>query len=123
MGTVSANERPISLHHFILGRPPKGFIVDHINGNPSDNRRANLRFCRHSENMKNRRKSRASMSPYKGIWLQRNTGAWRVQIECDGTRIDLGTFKDAEAAARQYDRAARVFHGEFARTNAMLGLL
>ena len=34
----------IKLHQFILNAK-KGDIIDHVNGNPLDNRRCNIRFC------------------------------------------------------------------------------
>jgi hypothetical protein len=43
-------------------------------------------------------------------------------IEHNGDKINLGRFDCEERAARQYDRAARVFFGRFARTNQDLGL-
>ncbi len=39
-------------HHLVIGKPPAGFVTDHINGNGLDNRRANLRHVSQSENMK-----------------------------------------------------------------------
>lgn len=39
-------------HHLVIGKPPKGFVTDHVNGNGLDNRRENLRHVSQSENMK-----------------------------------------------------------------------
>ena len=38
-------------------------------------------------------------------------------------RIYLGSYRTARVAARAYDNAALKYHGEFALTNKMLGLL
>ena len=35
------------------GPIPRGLEIDHINGNPADNRLKNLRVCTHKENMNN----------------------------------------------------------------------
>ena len=41
------------MHKFITGPAPEGYEVDHINRNPSDNRRENLRFLTHRANLRN----------------------------------------------------------------------
>ena len=41
------------MHRFITGPAPEGYEVDHINRNPSDNRRENLRFLTRKANMRN----------------------------------------------------------------------
>jgi hypothetical protein len=43
------------LHHFVVGRPLHGLVVDHINHNPYDNRRSNLRIVTTRENCRNRK--------------------------------------------------------------------
>lgn len=109
--------------HRVLMEAPLGCLVDHINGDGLDNRRANLRLCSHAENMKNRAKHADTASTFKGVWFDGRRGMWRAQINVDGERMCLGSFQDERKAAIQYDRAARLFFGAFARTNADLGLL
>jgi hypothetical protein len=43
------------LHHDIIGKPPIGMMVDHINRNKLDNRKCNLRFVTRSQNNQNRK--------------------------------------------------------------------
>ena len=54
-GSTTGSPQITYLHRRITGAP-KGLEVDHINRNPLDNRKSNLRVCTHAENMKNRRK-------------------------------------------------------------------
>jgi hypothetical protein len=112
--------KPFGMHRLILGKP-KG-PIDHKNGNGLDNRRSNLRLCTHAENMRNRRKMAKCASKFKGVTLH-SSGNFRATIYQGGEPLCLGTFTSEEHAARQYDRAARIFFGKFAKTNEMLGLL
>ena len=59
--------------------------------------------------------------PFKGVeWHGRK---WRARIFVDGRRIEIGTYPTPEEAPAEYDEAGRVHHGEFARSNEMMGLL
>ena len=54
MMSGSLGKRGMRLHTFIIGKPPDGLVIDHINGNGLDNRRENLRFVTPKENARNR---------------------------------------------------------------------
>ena len=95
-----------------------GMKVDHINGNPSDNRRSNLRVCTHLQNMANQKKRQGSRSKFKGVTATGNRkNPWQACIKINYEKIYLGVFPTEEAAAFAYDRAATKHCGEFARTN------
>lgn len=104
------------MHRFLLGAP-HGFDVDHINGDGLDNRRANIRICSHSENMRNQRLSTRNTSGYKGVTFDRDRGAWAAYIVVSGVLLHLGRFRSAEDAARAYDRSAHLHFGEFVLPN------
>jgi hypothetical protein len=53
--------RYVLLHRFLL-KPAKGKVVDHIDGNPLNNQRSNLRVCTQGEN----------------IWFARERGSFGV---------------------------------------------
>jgi hypothetical protein len=103
-----------SLHRVILRAPP-GVVVDHINGNGLDNRRANLRLASSAENSRNGRPRAANHSGFRGVCLKK--GRWVAQISVDYQKRHLGLFETAEAAAHAYDASARELHGVFARLN------
>ena len=89
--------------------------MDHKDGNGLNNTRNNLRLCTVSQNQCNSRVRRTSRTGYKGVCLRGNKIAARIKI--NGESIFLGYFKTVEDAARAYNEAAIVIHGEFARLN------
>lgn len=92
-----------------------GQCIDHINHNPLDNRKSNLRACTQSQNFSNRKISNNNTSGYKGVSLLK--GKWRAQIGTNCEKIYLGVFKDKKKAALAYNKAALKFHREFALLN------
>lgn len=105
------------LHRVILQAQP-GQIVDHINGDPLDNRRANLRFCSLQENRWNSL-GLGSGSGFIGV-THRPLNPLRpyyAGIKTDRVTRHLGAFATAEEAARAYDAAALAERGAFAKLN------
>lgn len=106
-----------SIHSFLLIALP-GFLIDHINGDPLDNRRSNLRITDHKRNMWNRRVSYNSRSGYKGVYPNtgKNSGArmpWTARITTNGKRTHIGIFKTAFEAHLAYIAAEEKARGEF----------
>ena len=91
--------------------------IDHINGNPGDNRPCNLRSASARENSCNRRVRATSSSRYLGVSWHARGKRWTARICRDGRDIRLGDFRDEQEAARAYDAAAVVIHKQFARLN------
>ncbi len=97
--------------------------VDHINMDTRDNRRCNLRLATQSQNLCNVGRKVTNTSGYKGVSLHKASGRWQATIVKNRRQHHLGLYDTAREAALAYDRAALQLHGEFARTNDMLGLL
>lgn len=93
-------------------RPPPGLVVDHIDGDPWNNRRSNLRVCTQAQNGKNRRILPGSL---KGVVA--GVGTFRARISIDGKSFNFGRFGCEREAALAYDAAALALHGEFASLN------
>ncbi len=95
----------VRLHRYLMSAP-KGMIVDHINGNQFDNRRANLRMCAQQQNNWNRNSAKGVVRlPY---------GKWMAQICRDYKRRYLGVFDTEEEAVAARRKAEKELFGEFA---------
>ena len=99
--------------HRILMSPPQGFVVDHINGNPLDNRKTNLRICTEAENNRNVSIQSRSTSGLKGVSWYSAGNKWKAQIKVNGKRIHIGYFTNKEEAYEAYCKKGRELHGEF----------
>jgi len=116
----SCGSRIVTLARFIMGAKPNQ-IIDHINGNPLDNRRCNLRFVTTQQNAYNQKKQkRITSSRYKGVYRQSQSRkkSWMAYITQDGKKRNLGTYSTEEDAARAYDKAAKKLFGEYAHLNS-----
>jgi len=86
----------VPLHRFIMGcKTHDGKIVDHINRNKLDNRKANLRFVSAGQSSAN--VTAHGVSRYIGV--SRNHYHWRARGKVDGKEYHLGTYNTPEEAA------------------------
>ena len=107
----------IFLHRFIMGIIEPKMVVDHVNGDKLDNRKANLRIVTNTQNAQNKKKQVNNTSGFKGVFFNKTTNKCVAQIRINGKCKYLGNFSTPEAAAHAYDEAARIYHGEFGRYN------
>lgn len=87
----------IYLHHLVFGKV-LGKEIDHINENPLDNRKSNLRFVSRSRNNLNRKRT-------TGCWFRKDTKRWSAEITVDGKKYSLGcadTLKEAKKVREDF---------------------
>lgn len=105
--------------HRLLMSPSEGQVVDHINGLPLNNTRANLRICSRAENSRNRKRSASNKAGVKGVYraceMPRHGRCWRAEIKVAGVKHHLGSFRTKTEAGKAYAEAAKKLHGEYAR--------
>lgn len=91
--------------------PSSNYVVDHINGDPLDNRRSNLRLVTHQQNIRNRGGPQANSSTGL-LGVSRKRSKWRAYINVDGKQINLGVFDTPEAASEARKEAEITYFGE-----------
>lgn len=103
LGYVLTSERndggkktSIGFHRLIMGRPDAD--IDHIDRNPLNNSRANLRACTRAENCRNIPTRKGKSSAYRGV--SRSRGKWQVVIRINGRLEYFGHFDDEHEAGR-----------------------
>lgn len=107
--TRNFDGRPVTMHCLITGCVSNKFlVVDHINGDKLDNRRANLRIVTRGENAVNvRRHAANNKSGYRGVYWYTQRQCWRASFTWQKyTRHSCG-HDTPEAAARAYDALVR----------------
>lgn len=94
--------KQISMHAFLLSKPDKGYVIDHINNDGLDNRRQNIRIVTRSINSQNKKKivTDKTTSIYKGVAQQ--SGKWLAAY----ANTKIGLFETEIEAAKAYDEYA-----------------
>lgn len=101
--------REIYMHRLLMQARP-GQVVDHLNKNGLDNRRANLQLTTQSVNLHRKRSARGSL---KGTWKikgRKLKKPWTAQIRVNGKTKHLGYFETARLAKSAYIEASKKYY-------------
>lgn len=96
--TSNTRKHKITMHHLIMGKPEKGYDVDHINGNGLDNRKSNLRIVPHWLNLHNSGVSKNNKSGESGVHYMARIDRYWAYINIQGKRKSLGYYKSFDEA-------------------------
>ena len=105
--------RIIFLHHH-------GFLpqeVDHIDGDPRNNKIENLRAAIHEQNMKNSKNYSTNKSGTRGVTWHKRTQKWQVDVQVNKRTCYLGTFADKELAELVSIEARDLMYKEYSFFN------
>lgn len=109
--TAVIKQRRIPLHHMVMGVPPKGMVVDHINNDRLDNRKSNLRIIDRGRNNYNKSNIRIdNTSGHTGVYKTKYS--WEARIHYNGKIHRLGSFKKYEDAVGARQKAELELYGE-----------
>lgn len=101
------------IHRYMLGAK-RGVVVDHIDGDPSNNQCSNLRFVTQSQNNANQHGAkRGSKSGVKGVYWHKAAKKWCAEVVYEKKKHYLGLFDKLEDAKDARNQKAKELHGEF----------
>ena len=103
------NKEKIMMHNLI-----KGKFCDHIDRNPMNNRKDNLREATQSQQCQNRNKTRRNKSGFVGVCYNKKSNKWYAYISIDKKHTHLGGFNNKEEAIKVRLEAEAKYYGDFA---------
>ena len=113
----SVNNIPMLEHRLIFlyhhGYLPQ--FIDHINGDRSNSRIENIRPASREENNRNTKKRVNNVSGHKGVFWNKKSSKWQVQVRHQKKAIHLGMYDDFELACLVADEGRSKYHGAFVR--------
>ena len=103
----------IKVHRLIMNVNDPKLTIDHINGNPLDNRKINLRICTQSNNCKNKSINSNNKSGIVGVYFDNRTQKWVASIKVNYKKINLGYFNTLDEAAKVRKEAEEKYFGDY----------
>lgn len=114
--SITIDNKKKLLHRYILDYCGDD-VVDHINNNPLDNRKQNLRILTRKQNSQNRLSKQNSSSIYIGVSWNTSHNKWKATITIDGKEKHLGYFTNETDAAIERDKNTLIYNKEFGKLN------
>lgn len=93
--------------------PPE--YIDHIDGNPRNNKWDNLRPATAQQNAQNKRRKYNSYTGIKGVVQDYRSDTWHVHMQIDSKVISRGPFFSYQKACDEYDKLAIESRGQWHR--------
>lgn len=94
---TTGNTNPILIHRFLMN-PKDNEVVDHINGDITDNRRKNLRVVTQQQNLINKAILSNNTSEIAGVSWDKSRNKWTAEIRLNNIKCYLGRYINKEDA-------------------------
>jgi hypothetical protein len=86
-------------------------VIDHINGDKTDNRICNLRIATQSQNAANAANRKNNTSGFRGV--SRRGNKWQSYITVNGKRKHLGFYSTKEEASHAHAIQSKIAWGDY----------
>lgn len=94
----TGNKKPVTISRFIMDATNENLVVDHINGDRTDNRRKNLRIVTQKNNLINKAILSNNTSEIAGVWWDKSREKWVAEIKLNNIKCQLGRYINKEDA-------------------------
>jgi hypothetical protein len=94
-----------NLHHFVFKLPGDGYVIDHINGDGSYNRKSNLQEISNGDNIGKQHRVKKNCLGVQGVYSVGDR--FRARISIKNVSYNLGVFDTASDASDAYQKAKK----------------
>ena len=108
----------VYLKHRLIFMMFHGYLpkkIDHIDGNPSNNKIENLRKVTQVQNLQNSKLSKNNTSGCKNVYWNKAAKKWQVYCRIGEKLRYFGVYDDLELADLVAQEARNKYHGNFSR--------
>lgn len=88
---------------YFIENPNNYLCIDHKNNNSMDNSIENLRWCNHSQNMRNKKKKENTSSRFIGVYFHKQSNKWLTRCRLNGKNKYIGRYDTEIEAAEAYN--------------------
>lgn len=111
----SGRTKKLRLHRYLMDEIDPNIFIDHIDGNPLNNRKSNLRRTTPAQNAQNHKMSKANTSGANGVYWNKRNKRWCALISINSKLTYLGYFDTKEEAIQARKKAEEKYYGEYTR--------
>jgi hypothetical protein len=110
------------IYFMYYGEDPAELTIDHIDGNPLNNKISNLRLATRGQNSFNKKLQINNKSGVSGVYFRNDVNKWTAVIQVRGKKTTLGCYQTKKEAIQARREAEPKHFGEFRRSDYKIEL-